>query len=39
MGLVQGQSTGKETRTEFFPIETSLSFGRPEKVGLINMRP
>ena len=40
MRLVQGQSTGiEETGTGFLPIETSLSFGRPEKVGHINMRP
>ena len=39
MALVQGQSTGKETGAGFLAMETSLSFGRPEKVGHINMRP
>ena len=30
---VEGQSTGIETSTGLLPIETSLSFSRPEKVG------
>ena len=38
-GLVQGQSIGIETGAEFLPTETSLSFGRPEKVEHTNMFP
>ena len=32
MGQVLDQSTGRETGAGFLSIETSLPFGRPEKV-------